>query len=149
MRVSLNGNDWMYKDFIGDDWVWRHSEKPNTRDIRWWRKGLVPGSVTDDLWTNNEIPDPYYEKNSLLIEWIPERTWIYKKMFTLPEEMRELRVRLVFEGVDYESKFFFNGSFLGSHLRVWGGGLKEKKGFYDLCDQFGIKQYKFKNKDYV
>lgn len=115
MRVSLNGNDWMYKDFIGDDWVWRHSEKPNTRDIRWWRKGLVPGSVTNDLWRNNEIPDPYYEKNSLLIEWIPERTWIYKKTFTVPEEMRGLRVRLVFEGVDYESKFFLNGSFLGSH----------------------------------
>jgi beta-mannosidase len=115
MRVSLNGSDWSYKDFIGDDWVWRHSVMPDTRDVRWWRTGTVPGSVHHDLWQNGEIPNPYYERNSLLIEWVPERTWVYKKTFRADPDWRGKRIRLVFEGIDYEAQVFLNGSRIGAH----------------------------------
>lgn len=87
-RYYLNGNDWKFKDFVGEDWVWRNAEKRGTKDVRFWRQGSVPSSVVYDLWKAGEIPDPYYEKNSLSIEWAPERTWIYKKSFTVPEWMK-------------------------------------------------------------
>ena len=62
-RYYLNGDDWEIKDFLGEDWVWRNAEKRNTRDVRWWRRACVPGSITNDLWKTGEIPDPYFEKN--------------------------------------------------------------------------------------
>lgn len=118
-RFYLNGNDWEMKDFLGEDWIWRNAEKRNTKDIRWWRKGEVPGSVTNDLYKLSEIPDPYFERNSLLIEWVPERTWIYRKKFLVPKEMKGKEITLTFEGVDYEALFFLNETYLGTHASMY------------------------------
>ncbi len=119
MHISLNGSDWLFKDFIGEDWSWRNSHKPNTRDTRHWKRGNVPGSVQDDLWRAGEIPDPYFERNSRLIEWVPQRTWIYKKTFTVDAAHQGQRVQLHFKGVDYEAQFFLNGERLGAHRGMY------------------------------
>lgn len=113
--ICLSGDDWTFKEFIGEDWIWRNAEKGDTNDTRFWKKGSVPGSVHNDLWNLGEIPDPYFEKNSLLIEWIPERTWIYKKRFFLDGSYNGYRARLFFKGVDYEAEFFLNDQSIGSH----------------------------------
>jgi beta-mannosidase len=114
-HMSLSGGDWHFKEFYGEDWRWRDAHKPDTRDTRHWRIGTVPGSVHHDLWTLGEISNPYFERNSLLLEWIPARTWIYKKDFTVAEELRGKRLQLHFEGVDYAAEFFLNGDSLGTH----------------------------------
>lgn len=114
-KILLNGSDWQFKEFHGSDWVWRNSIAPDTRDFRWWRSGTVPGSVQQDLWQNSEITNPYYEKNSLLCEWVSQRTWVYKKGFRAAPELAGKRIQLVFLGVDYSAKFFLNGEYLGSH----------------------------------
>ncbi|MFK7693205.1 glycosyl hydrolase 2 galactose-binding domain-containing protein [Paenibacillus sp. HJGM_3] len=118
-RIELNGSDWLMKDFIGEDWIWRHAEKPDTKDVRWWRKGTVPGTVLHDLWRNGETPDPLFERNSLLVEWVPQRTWIYKKTFTVEETLRGRRIQLCFEGIDYEALVYLNGKLLGSHTGMF------------------------------
>ncbi len=118
-RLALNGDDWQFKAFYGEDWRWRDSHESDTKDIRHWYKGSVPGSVQHDLWQNGEIPNPYFERNSLLIEWIPQRTWIYKKTFTVSEALRGKRFELHFEGVDYEAEFFLNGVSLGHHIGMY------------------------------
>jgi beta-mannosidase len=119
MQISLSGKDWLFKDYIGEDWRWRDAHKPGTRDVRFWRRGSVPGSVHNDLWTLGEIPNPYFERNSLLLEWIPARTWLYKKTFAVDEALRGKRIQLSFEGVDYEAEFFLNGESLGSHRGMY------------------------------
>lgn len=118
-RILLNGSDWQFKAFYGEDWRWRDAHKPDTRDTRHWFQGSVPGSVHHDLWQNDEIPDPYFERNSLLLEWIPQRTWIYKKRFFVPDELRGKRLTLHFEGVDYAAEFFLNGASLGQHASMY------------------------------
>jgi beta-mannosidase len=118
-QISLNGSDWLYKDFVGEDWIWRNSEKPDTRDCRFWRKGSVPGTVLHDLWQNAEVPDPYFERNSLLAEWVPQRTWVYKKTFEIDPALRGSRIQLRFEGVDYEAQFFLNGKPIGRHKGMY------------------------------
>lgn len=118
-RLLLNGSDWQFKAFYGEDWRWRDSHKPDTRDTRHWFQGSVPGSVHHDLWQNGEIPDPYFERNSLLLEWIPQRTWIYKRRFFVPDELRGKRLSLHFEGVDYAAEFFLNGASLGEHIGMY------------------------------
>jgi beta-mannosidase len=119
MRISLNGNDWIFKGYIGEDWNLRNSYRPGTRDRRGWHTGRVPGSVQNDLWRSGEIPDPYFERNSLLSEWAPQRTWLYKKNFRAGEELQGKRLSLCFEGVDYEAKFFLNGEYLGEHCGMF------------------------------
>lgn len=108
-RISLNGSDWR----------WRDAHMPGSRDDRGWRTGSVPGCPHHDLWKLGEIPDPCVERNSLLCEWIPQRTWLYKKTFTVPEEIKGRRVQLHFEGVDYQAEFFLNGESLGTHTGMF------------------------------
>lgn len=121
MKLYLNGDDWKCKAYLGEDWIWRNGEKRETQDVRWWKPGRVPGSVTDDMFRCGEIPDPYFEKNSLAAEWIPERTWIYRKEF-VPEEslfMENGQVHLCFKGVDYDAYFYCNDVYLGEHHSMY------------------------------
>jgi beta-mannosidase len=118
-QISLNGVDWLFKGYLGEDWLWRNAHKPGSRDAHGWTPGSVPGSVQHDLWQYDEIPDPYFERNSLLIEWVPERTWLYKKSFTIGESYRGRRIRLCFEGVDYEARVYLNGDLLGQHRGMY------------------------------
>ncbi|HEY3473458.1 MAG TPA: glycoside hydrolase family 2 protein [Anaerolineales bacterium] len=118
-RISLNGSDWFFKDFYGEDWRWRTSHLPDSGDRRHWRVGSVPGCPQYDLWKLGEIPDPYIERNSLLNEWIPQRTWLYKKTFTVSGEYKGKRIYLHFEGVDYQAEFFLNGESLGTHTGMF------------------------------
>src|SRR5688572_16576790 len=118
-RVFLNGSYWLFKDFYGEDWRWRGSHLHDSGDQRHWRRGFVPGCSVHDLWKSGKIVDPYVERNRLLIEWIPQRTWLYKKSFTVGEEIRGQRVHLHFEGVDYQAEFFLNGESLGTHTGMF------------------------------
>lgn len=118
-KISLNGSDWKIKDFLGEDWVWRNSEKYNTCDVRFWKPAQVPGSVIDDMLRCGAIQDPHFEKNSLLAEWVPERTWIYRKEFVIEESLEQKRVTVCFEGVDYDAKFYLNDQFLGEHHSMY------------------------------
>lgn len=118
-KISLNGNDWKIKDFLGEDWIWRNSEKRNTRDIRFWKPAQVPGTVTDDMLRCGAISDVHFEKNSLLAEWIPERTWVYRKEFIIEESLENKKVMLGFEGVDYDVEFYLNDQFLGEHHSMY------------------------------
>lgn len=114
-KISLNGNDWLFKEFVGLDWVWRNSANPDTRDIRWWYKATVPGSVLNDLWQEGKVPDPYYELNSKLVEWVPARTWVYRKSFLTPLNMEGKKVTLCLDGIDYCADIYLNGIKLGKH----------------------------------
>ncbi|MDT8307436.1 MAG: glycoside hydrolase family 2 TIM barrel-domain containing protein [Anaerolineae bacterium] len=118
-RIPLSGKDWQLKGYIGEDWRWRDAHKPGTRDTSGWIPGSVPGTVHHDLWQAGQIPDPYRGTNSLLCEWVPARTWLYTKRFTVDEMYRGSRMLLCFEGIDYEAGFYLNGEALGSHRSMF------------------------------
>ena len=117
--ISLNGDDWLLKDFYGEDWKWRSSFMPGTTDVRWWRSGSVPGSVLNDLWKLGEVPNPYFERNTLACEWVSQRTWLYRKQFELPQSLAGKQIHLRFKGVDYAASFYLNGVLLGSHTGMF------------------------------
>lgn len=113
--INLGGDDWELKEFVGMDWVWRDSVMPDTQDARWWIKAGVPGTVLNDLWRAGRTPDPYYECNSRLVEWVPERTWVYRKSFVIPKSAAGKKLTLCLKGIDYEGEIFLNGESLGNH----------------------------------
>jgi beta-mannosidase len=119
-HIALDGSDWEFKSFYGLDWLLRNAHKPDTRDLRGWLSGgTVPGSIVDDLWKHGDIPDPYVDQNSLLIEWVPQRTWLYRNRFAVPLDLQDRRITLHFAGVDYAAQFFLNGEKLGEHASMY------------------------------
>jgi beta-mannosidase len=102
---SLGGDDWQLKGWLGDEWRW-HVAKP--WDAPGWLPARVPGSVLDDLVRAGEVPDLWFERNSRLAEWVPERTWVYRRQVDGPGTIR-------FEGVDHEARFFVDGEEVAHH----------------------------------
>ena len=134
-RFLLSGEGWTCKDFLAEDWIWRNAEKQHTGDTRFWRPAVVPGCPTADLLRIGEIPDPFYEKNSLAVEWIPQRTWIYRKEFELPAKMKGKKLILHFSGVDYDARFYLNDVLLGEHHSMFGldGTACSQGAFFASC----------------
>lgn len=117
--LSLNGTDWVFKAFIGEDWLWRNAHKMQTKDFNHWHTASVPGSVQNDLLKNNLVVDPLIGLNSLQNEWVPARTWVYRKIFKVPAEFADHKAQLCFAGVDYHARFYLNGEFLGEHTGMY------------------------------
>ena len=78
----------------------------------------VPGSVYDDLERAGLIPDPYYECNSILSEWVANRFWSYMTSFPGPDS-RGRRVRLVLTGIDYHAHVFLNDRKIAEHTGMY------------------------------
>ncbi|NLE43974.1 MAG: hypothetical protein GX620_04585 [Chloroflexi bacterium] len=117
--VPLNGSDWQFRGYTGIEWEWRKAYLPEAELGPGWMEATVPGSVHHDLWQSGEIPDPYFERNSRLCEWVPERYWVYRKTFRVEGDWRGRRCSLRFKGVDYEAHFFLNGQSLGDHRGMY------------------------------
>ena len=106
--TTLDGDDWQLRACLGDEWRW-HVNKP--WDASGWLPARVPGSVVDDLLRAGVVPDPYHERNSLLLEWVPERAWIYRR--------RVGGGRICFEGIDHEATVFVDGDEVAHHAGMF------------------------------
>src|SRR4051812_32463034 len=107
--ASLDGGDWEFRGFLGVDAAASAASaamRADRGEVRGWLPASVPGSVVDDLWRAGEVPDPYVERNSLLMEWVPERTWLYRRRVVRPELATGDRAWLRFGGVDHGSRVY-------------------------------------------
>jgi beta-mannosidase len=111
--ILLDGTDWNVRSYYGEDWTWEEAHKPGIKNPLGWVNASVPGSIHADLWKAGEIPNPYFELNSLESEWVPQRTWVYRKAFFVPESWKGKHISLHLTGVDYEASFYLNGHLLG------------------------------------
>ena len=114
--LSLDGVDWEVKGYLGLDGAEVAARKA-WDETTGWLPATVPGSVTHDLWRAGEIPDPYVERNSLAIEWVPERAWLYRRRFTADDALADPLVRawLRFAGVDHGAQVHLDGEPLRRH----------------------------------
>ena len=86
-----------------------------------WIDAVVPGTVHTALLNAGVIEDPYIPFNGEKCHWVCDQRWIYKKTFTVPEEFKGKRLRLLFNGVDYRAYFWLNGTKLCFHEGMFGG----------------------------
>src|SRR5919202_3285801 len=77
---TLDGDSWQVRGCLGREWEW-HVGPNKPWDAPGWLPARVPGSVIDDLHRAGEVPDPYHERNSRLLEWVSERAWVYRRRF--------------------------------------------------------------------
>ncbi|WP_314174105.1 glycoside hydrolase family 2 protein [Streptomyces winkii] len=112
---ALTGG-WQLRGCLGDTWRWlcgpgRPEGEPG------WHPARVPGSVLDDLHRAGQVPDPYHGTQSLAAEWVPQRTWLYRRTLRAPggplgEAQRAL---LRFEGVDHDATVLLDGAEVARH----------------------------------
>lgn len=80
-----------------------------------WNFATVPGDVYSDLHRSNEIDDPLFGRNMHKAKWAAEYEWWYCHRFAVTETMKNKKIRIVFEGVDYSCEVWLNGTYLGRH----------------------------------
>ena len=75
-----------------------------------WRAAIVPGCVHRDLQRHGLIPDPFWADNENRLQWIEERDWEYRAVFSVPADLlREEEVELVADGLDTVATVRLNG----------------------------------------
>jgi beta-mannosidase len=121
----LHEAEWRLRGALGDAWRWfrAHEEDPPPLD-EGWIPATVPGSVLHDLWQAGAVADPYVGRQSLLAEWVPERTWVYAVRFDEPPRPGR-RAWLRFAGLDFEADVFLNGRHLGRHRGMFSEAVFE------------------------
>jgi beta-mannosidase len=112
MRRLLDREPWLVRGFLGDEWqhhrVWGPLREPDA-----WLPARVPGSVVDDLWRANVVPDPYVGLNTRAIEWVSGRHWAYRHEFRLEAPRDGQQAHLCLDGVDHSAIVFLDGEELG------------------------------------
>jgi beta-mannosidase len=112
VRIRLDREPWRVRGFLGDEWqhhrVWGPLREPDA-----WLPARVPGSVVDDLWRANVVPDPYAGLNTRAIEWVADRCWAYRHEFRLQPPAPGRQAFLCLDGVDHSAVVYLDGQELG------------------------------------
>lgn len=121
MYYSLNGEDWTIQGWLPSNHRFNAESGINFRVSHLIDEvpAKVPGSVHMDLFKAGVIEDPYYEFNSLKCEWVENKCWLYKKTVFISEADINRKLLLVFEGVNYESRFYLNGKLIATHKNMF------------------------------
>ncbi|MDO4575755.1 MAG: beta-mannosidase [Planctomycetia bacterium] len=92
-----------------------------TRDVEKWYVMKRPMTVQRALCEAGVLPEPFAGMNSKEHEWVEQKIWYFQKKFTLPEGYVGDYVFLSFDGLDYYSRVWLNGTHLGRHEGMFGG----------------------------
>jgi len=115
-RLVLDGNDWEVTGLWRNqtEFVRAYSDRiidtglPAVLPI----KAEVPGNINKDLMKAGIVPDYNIDLNSIYGEWVEHREWVYRKCFSVPENLKGYSNILCFEGLDYEGEIILNDKVL-------------------------------------
>lgn len=94
----------MFKKSLNGPWKMSESKKQKWLDVK------VPGSVMNDLLTNDKIQDPFYRDNEDQAIAIASKDYVYARSFEVTEEIvTQDKVVLLFEGLDTIAEVLVNG----------------------------------------
>ncbi|MGR6318293.1 glycoside hydrolase family 2 TIM barrel-domain containing protein [Micromonospora soli] len=115
--TALTGG-WRLRGFLGDDWQLHRAQlhaRDGQDDERRWIPARVPGSVLADLLAAGQVPSPYVGTQSLLSEWVPQRTWVYRTRLRTAGLAPTERAFLEFDGIDYSAAVYLDGERIAVH----------------------------------
>lgn len=101
-----------------------------------WYKATVPGTVLTTLVNNKVYPEPLYDENNRP-EKIPEdlckKDWWYRTTVKVPENFKDKRIWLKFNGINYSAGIWVNGKYVGP---VQGAFIR---GVFDITRNYDVK----------
>ncbi|MFZ2781080.1 MAG: glycoside hydrolase family 2 protein [Rectinemataceae bacterium] len=94
------------------------------------RPALLPGDIMSALLASGEIPDPYRDRNELLVQWVGREDWIYARTFDLsPDFVHAERIFLDIPLIDTIAEVRINGRIAGSSRSMFVRFRKDVAGF--------------------
>lgn len=69
-----------------------------------------PTNIHLDLMHHEIIPDPSIGKNELDVQWVGEKSWVYRTTFATPRLDQGAKAVLAFDGLDTFATVVLNGS---------------------------------------
>ena len=89
------------------EWHFRQADESSAD---WLPVAQFPTNVHLDLLAHNRIPDPFYSKNELDVQWVGEKAWAYRAIFSAPGlDSNVARSVLAFDGLDTYATVLLNG----------------------------------------
>lgn len=80
----------------------------------------VPGDVNDAIARSGRLPEPLVGLNfRQYSNWVPERSWWYRRTFATPAEAGLERIELSLDGLDVHADVWMNGVHLGHHATAF------------------------------
>ncbi|HEY3595880.1 MAG TPA: hypothetical protein VGL13_18475, partial [Polyangiaceae bacterium] len=80
----------------------------------------MPGTIHFHLQKLGKIPDPYYGRNELDLQWVDQQDWELKKTVrATPRDCKSARQELVFDGLDTVATVFLNGKRVGTSVNMF------------------------------
>ena len=74
---------------------------------------FVPGCIHTDLFSNKLIPDPFFESNDSLLQWIGFEDWSYENKFNIDSSIWNKEViEICFKGLDTYADVYLNDSLI-------------------------------------
>ena len=103
---------------IHQNWKFRLAENQSSPILEItpdkWQPATIPGTIHTDLLNNQMIPEPFYAKNEINLQWIGQKDWEYQTTFDLPAEFEpEKTTYLIFNGLDTFAQIYLNGELIG------------------------------------
>ena len=82
---------------LDQGWTFRLANDPSFEYLE--TQGF-PTEIHRDLLHHGLIPDPFPGKNEEEVQWVGEKSWIYRKTFDSPDVGEREKVILAFDGLD-------------------------------------------------
>lgn len=114
-ELSLNGSHWRVQSAALVSEEPQEVAKSNYND-QLWIPATVPGTILGDYYNFGALPDPLFGENMHQISdsFFSGNDFWYRTTIVFPAEMEGKRLYINFAGVNYRSKIYFNGQYLGS-----------------------------------
>jgi len=96
------------------------ANQPDLAGLKWTRV-RIPNTIQHALFEAGAVPNPWYGANWKQLQWIAERDWYLRRRFRTPSGWSGRRLRLTFDGVDYQAAMWLDGKLLGVHEGMFGG----------------------------
>ena len=109
----------------------------------------VPGGIHSALRRAGKMPDPFWGRNEVAIQWIGKKDWTVSRTFDFPaEELARKAIVLRLDNVDTFATIRLNGHLLGktdNRFRRWEfdvkpylrAGKNEISGFFESAEEMG------------
>lgn len=94
---------------LNKNWSFRQADDQEANFQPTARDGDCPTEIFEDLIQCGRIPLPFLLKQEIDVQWVGEKSWIYRTIFPTPELVAGQKAVLAFDGLDTYATVQLNG----------------------------------------
>jgi beta-mannosidase len=104
----------VYKQQLNDNWKFCRLGSNK------WYSAIIPGSIHNDLYQHNQIPNFLIGFNEDSIQWVENEDWSYQCEFNIDSTiLNKSKVYLQFEGLDTYAGIYLNGNKIDTSFNMF------------------------------